>query len=154
MTGLDKLNFLTSDQREQILLSEKNYKRFARIYFRVHEYNEKRKDVTVKVWQDRNVSGKYLSVEELRERAREVFNMLPEGMRLHVHARTFAAYGIDEVDIDYITEQMEKLNLKQADLVDYLNINKSTISSWLSGSKELTNIHKAMFFYFFKYLGQ
>lgn len=152
MEGLNKLTFLSDKDLEYIKTSERMYRQNARIFFRVHEYNERKNDVTVKVWQDRNPIGKYLSMEELRERAKDLFNMLPDGMRLHVHAREFIAFGLKDVNIEWIKTKMEEYNLKQADLVDYLNVNKSTISEWLSESKELTEIHKTMFFYFFKAL--
>lgn len=152
MDGLDKLTFLSDNDREYINTAERMYKQNARIFFRVHEYNKSKNDVTVKVWQDRNPSGKYLSMEELRSRAKDLFNMLPDGMRLHIHAREFIAFGLKDVDINWIKEQMEIHKLRQVDLVDYLKIKKSTISEWFTESKELTEIHKTMFFYFFKAL--
>lgn len=152
MEGLNKLTFLPERDKEFITTASRMYKQNARIFFRVHEYNEKKQDVTVKVWQERNNTSKYLSVVELIDRTKDLFNTLPDNVRLHVHARTFLAYGIDTVSLDWIKEQMDIHKLKQVDLVDYLNVPKSTVSEWLGGVKELTNIHKAMFFYLFKSL--
>jgi transcriptional regulator with XRE-family HTH domain len=46
---------------------------------------------------------------------------------------------------------MKDIGLKQSDVSKQLNIDKSTISLFLSGEKPLTKIHKSLFYYYFEY---
>jgi DNA-binding MarR family transcriptional regulator len=83
MKGMELLPFLTDEQRKLLETSELNYKRFARIYFKVLSYAEN--ELVVKVWQMENPAEKYLSAKELVERAKGVFEgILPENTKLHV----------------------------------------------------------------------
>lgn len=150
MKGIELLSFLTKEQKELLLTSEQNYKRFARIYFSVIQATES--EIIVKVWQDENEAGKYLSAKELIDRVKEMFNgILPENVKLHVRPIPFKEDTLEKVDIEYVEKQMEKHNLQAKDLVKLLNIDKGTLSRTLS-SEEMTKSSKAMFYYLFKYL--
>jgi len=59
---------------------------------------------------------------------------------------------IEKVNTRYIHERLEENGLIPADLVDFLGIDKSTISLLLNNYKPLTKWHKATFYYFFKAL--
>ena len=55
-----------------------------------------------------------------------------------------------EVTAHWIKQQMETRKLKTKDLVAFLDIDKSTLSSILNENVSLTKWHKAAFYYFFK----
>jgi DNA-binding MarR family transcriptional regulator len=150
MKGIELLSFLTQEQKRILLNSEQNYKRFARIYFSVIQATEN--EIVVKVWQDENEAGKYLSAKELIDRVKEMFTgILPVNTKLHVRPIPFKEDTLEKVDVVYVEKQMEKHNLQAKDLVKLLNIDKATLSRTLS-SEEMTKSSKAMFYYLFKYL--
>lgn len=150
MKGLELLAFLTKVQKERIELSEQNYKRFARVYFSIVSANNA--EIIVKVWQQGNVTGRYLSAKELIDRAKEVFEgCIPEGVKLHVRPIPYKEEPLASVDAYYVAKKMEEYNIQPKDLVKLLNIDKSTISRTLS-AEEMTKSSKAMFYYLFKYL--
>lgn len=150
MKGLELLTFLTKEQKEKLELSALNYKRFARIYIVVASYSAN--EVIIKIWQEENTAGKYLTSKELVERGKEVFaGMIPEGVKIHFRPIAYKREALDKVDSVFVEKQMERFNLQAKDLVKLLDIDKSTLSRTLS-SEEMTKSTKAMFYYLFKYI--
>ena len=76
---------------------------------------------------------------------------LREKSRMTVSAVNFDRKDIDGITVDWIKKRMEKLGLKSKHLSNYTGIDKCTVSSLLSGDKELTKWHKVALYYFFKY---
>jgi DNA-binding MarR family transcriptional regulator len=151
MKGMELLPFLTNEQKELLETSELNYKRFARIYFKVLSYAEN--ELVVKVWQMENPAENYLSAKELVERAKGVFeDILPENTRLHVRPVPFNKIELENFSASDAVTKMEKLGLQPKDLVKMLDIDKSSLSLMLKGERELSKLGRAMLYYFFKYL--
>ena len=98
------------------------------------------------------VNDKFLSKKELTERIREMFKgEIPDNWKLTVSAVNFDRKDIDGITVDWIKRRMERLGLKSKHLSNYTGIDKCTVSSLLSGDKELTKWHKVALYYFFKY---
>lgn len=150
--GIEKLDFLTKTELKKIELSETNYKRFSRIYFEVLDYNQDTKELIVKVWQNENEAGKYLTSAELISRMKEAFDFLPDNVSLYVRPIPYEKSKLLSYNIDDVRTDMEKYGLQQKDLVKLLDIDKSSINILLSGGRNLTKYQKAMFFYFFEYM--
>ena len=149
MKGIELLPFLTKEQRVLLETSERNYKRFARMYFQILSFDVN--EAVVKVWQLENSSKKYLSTKELIERTRAVFDgILPENTQLYVRPIAFDTVELNRFSIADVENKMEQLGLKQKDLVCLLNINKSQLSLMLNRERGLTSSSKAMFYYMFK----
>jgi len=150
MKGIELLTFLTEEQKRLLETSALNYRRFARVFFQVLEASDS--EVVVKVWQNENVADKYLTVKELVERTRAVFNdILPSEVRLHVRPIVYNRSELEKFDAKAVAEKMEQLGLRPKDLVRLLDIDKSSLSSMLSGKRELSKHSRAMLYYFFKY---
>jgi hypothetical protein len=151
MKGLDLLTFLSKEQIKLIETSELNYRRFARIYFQINSFENN--EIVIKVWQteDEDIE-QYLSAKELISRTKEVFNMIPEGVKLHIRPIPFNPDDLTKFTTEKIQNEMENLGLKPKDLVKLVCIDKSTISQILSSDRNLSRPSKAMFYYLFKYL--
>jgi hypothetical protein len=148
--GIEKLQ-LTSEQKQRLELSERNYKRFGRIYFQVIACENG--TLTVKVWQQENVAEKYLSTTELVNRARGVFGpVVPEGTVIHVRPIALKRDELKSFSVIDIEAKMRQYGLQPKDLVKLLDIDKSSLSLMLNGERELTKSGKAMFYYLFKNL--
>ncbi|GAB6011482.1 hypothetical protein [Viscerimonas tarda] len=152
MKGIELLSFLSREQRNLLETSESNYKRFARIYFQVLSCEENK--IVVKVWQQENPAGKYLSAKELVERSKSVFNedVLPPEVKLHVRPIPFEQDELKTLTVTDIEKKMQQYGLQPKDLVKLLDIDKSSLSLILNHGRELTKSGKAMFYYFFKSL--
>jgi len=152
MKGIELLPFLTNEQRDLVETSGANYKRFARVYFQVLEFENDA--AVVKVWQLDNPAKRYLTSKELIERTKEVFNgdVLPSNVKLHVRPVPFAKDDLKTFTVEKIEAEMNELGLKPKDVARMLDIDKSTLSLILNKNREMTRASRAMFFYLFKSL--
>ena len=133
MVGIDKLSISTSPQKEDVLHSAEQYKRFAR----------------VEIWSFEG--GRYLSAKELKERTAEVFKGLPADTQLSIQAHPFKFLNV--VTADYINQQSEALGLSHIELARLLNMRPENLTRIMEDRKGLTKLGKAALYYLFKYLG-
>lgn len=141
---------LSSEVKKRLDELAKQYARMAHIIIEVVSFSEDR--LIVRAEQKDLVNSRFLSKKELNERVREMFKgEIPENWKLTVSAVNFDRKDIDSITIDWIRRRMEKLGLKAKHLSNYTGIDKCTVSSMLSGDKDLTKWHKVALYYFFKY---
>lgn len=93
-----------------------------------------------------------LTQKQLHERAKELFDSFEYHQKpvIRYHCITYNP-DMSVVTPMYIVNKMKDIGLKQADVSKQLNIDKSTISLFLSGEKPLTKIHKSLFYFYFEY---
>ena len=141
---------LPAESKKRIDEFARQYQRMGHISIEVVSYNEGR--LIVRAEQKDLVNDKFLSKKELTERIREMFKgEIPDNWKLTVSAVNFDRKDIDGITVDWIKRRMERLGLKSKHLSNYTDIDKCTVSSLLSGDKELTKWHKVALYYFFKY---
>lgn len=149
MRNLDLLP-LTTEVKKRIDEFAKQYRRMAHIVVEIVSYSEGR--LIVRAEQKDLVNDKFLTKKELTERVREMFKgEIPDDWKLTVSAVNFDRKDIDGITIAWVKNRMEKLGLKAKHLSNYTGIDKCTMSSILSGDKDLTKWHKVGLYYFFKY---
>lgn len=147
MRNLDKLN-ISKEQTDLLLVSEKQYKQYASILFDIIKIEDN--SITVKVWQEWNNANKYLSQSELISRTKDMFSILDK--KIHVHAKEYLAKDLVDMDIDVVRNKMKDHNLTQIALSKLLGIDTVSLNKLVTGDRQLTKIHKALFFYLFKTL--
>ena len=141
---------LSAESKKRIEEFARQYQRYAHIAIEIVSYSEGR--LIVRAEQKDLVNDKFLSKKELTERVRDMFkDEIPEDWKLTVSAVYFDRKDIDGITLDWIKKRMERLGLKNKHLSNYTGIDKCTVSSILSGDKELTKWHKVALYYFFKY---
>ena len=141
---------LSAESKKRIEEFARQYQRYAHIAIEIVSYSEGR--LIVRAEQKDLVNDKFLSKKELTERVRDMFkDEIPEDWKLTVSAVNFDRKDIDGITLDWIKKRMERLGLKNKQLSNYTGIDKCTVSSILSGDKELTKWHKVALYYFFKY---
>lgn len=149
MKNLDLLP-LTAESKKRIAEFARQYQRYGHIIIEIVSYSEGR--LIVRAEQKDLVNDKFLTKKELTERVREMFKgEIPDDWKLTVSAVNFDRKDIDNITLDWVKQRMEKLGLKNKHLSNYTGIDKCTISSMLSGDRELTKWHKVALYYFFKY---
>lgn len=149
MKNLDLLP-LSAEVKKRLEEFAKQYRRMAHIVVEIVSYSEGR--LIVRAEQKDLVNDKFLSKKELTERVRDMFKgEIPDDWKLTVSAVNFDRKDIDNITIDWIKSRMERLDIKAKHLSNYTGIDKCTVSSILSGDKELTKWHKVALYYFFKY---
>lgn len=126
------------------------YRRTARIYIEIVSFKANR----LIVWTEQKeaVNDKILTKKELEQRVREMFHgEVPEDWKITVSAVNYDRRDIAAVNGEWITKNMERLGLKAKDIVSHTGLDKSSISSFISGDKPMSKITKIAFYYFFKY---
>lgn len=141
---------LPAEVKKRLEELAKQYRRMAHIIIEVVSYSDNR--LIVRAEQKDLYNDKFLSKKELTERIREMFKgEIPEDWKLTVSAVNFDRKDIDNITVDWIKGRMDKLGLKAKHLSNYTGIDKCTVSSVLSGDKDLTKWHKVAIYYFLKY---
>ena len=142
--GIEKLP-LDAEKKKLVETSEQNYKRFAGIHFQVIAFDKG--ELVVKVWQNENTANKYLDMQGLIDRAKGVFkDVVPDDTKIHIHPIPFIQDDLKGYTIEGIEKDMEELGLKPKDLVELLDIDKSTISIILNKGRDMTKAQLAMFY--------
>ena len=145
MKNLDLLP-LSAESKKRIDEFAKQYQRYGHISIEVVSYSDSR--LIIRAEQKDLVNDKFLTKKELTERVREMFKgEIPDDWKLTVSAVNFDRKDIDGITVDWIKKRMEKLGLKSKHLSNYTGIDKCTVSSLLSGDKELTKWHKVFKYY-------
>ncbi len=143
---------LTDEVKKRLTTFARQYSRMAHIIIEVVSFDEEKKRLIVRAEQKDMVNDVFLSKKELSERVRELFQgEIPNDWKLTISAVDFDRKDIDGMSIQWVKSRMEKLGLRNKHLSNYTGIDKCTLSSLLSGDKELTKWHKVALYYFFKY---
>ena len=143
---------LTDEVKKRLSTFAKQYSRMAHIIIEIVSFDEEKKRLIVRTEQKDMVNNIFLSKKELTERTRELFQgEIPEDWKLTVSAVDFDRKDIDSMNVQWVKSRMDKLGLRNKHLSNYTGIDKCTLSSLLSGDKELTKWHKVALYYFFKY---
>lgn len=149
MKGIELLP-ISAESQKRLKEMSAQYRRFSRIYIEIISFSGNR--IIVRAEQKELVNGRLLSKSELTNRVRELFKgEIPDDWKLIVSAVNYDRQDIENINADWIKKNMDKFDLKAKHLETYTGIDKATISSLLSGSKELTKWHKVALYYFFKY---
>jgi hypothetical protein len=93
-----------------------------------------------------------LNQSQLTKRAKDILNKhFNSSFKIHYVALTYSP-DISIIDNEWIKEKKAKYKISNNDIIKHLNIDKSTLSLFLSGNRGLTKSQKSAFlFYFLQY---
>jgi len=141
---------LSEEKKKRLKTFARMYRQNARIFFEVVSFDGSR--IVVRVEQKELVNGKFLNKKELIDRTRDMFKgEIPDDWKLIVSPVDYNQQDIESISVNWISKRMKDLGIRAKHICKSTGIDKCTISSILSGEKELTKWHKAAFYYFFKY---
>ena len=147
--NLDRISYLNEAQKKSIEVKAQAHLRFSNISFEVKKVDEK--ELIVQTVQLKHLSENYADAKKLIEVTESIFAPVLYGRKLRVGAKPYFEAPADVVTTAWIKEQMAKHGIKAAELEEKLGIDKSTISQYLGGKRELSRGVKSMFYYFFAY---
>lgn len=140
---------ITSEARKRLTEFARQYRQFAQIVVEVVSYHEGKLVVRV---EQKQVNGKQLTRKELVDRVRDLFKSeIPDDWTLNIAPVDFDRDDIKAITPDWIAGEMEALGLKAKHISTHTGLDKSTLSTLLSGNRPLTKWQKVAFYYFFKY---
>lgn len=102
--------------------------------------------IIVRVHQKRLFNGFVLSQKQLIERGKEIFQTIVGEVRIRP-----LTYSLDIRDItpEWIESKMNEFGIKRNDILTHLHIDKSTLSLYLNGERNMSRLAKAAFFWYF-----
>ena len=98
-------------------------------------------------------SGRYANYKTLIKRTSEVFDKyLPSGYKLQVEAREFAESPAMVVSPEWINKKMLEKEVRIKQIAFDTGLDRKDISGWVTGERSMSQIVKAMFYFYFKSL--
>jgi hypothetical protein len=137
---------LTDGQQEKLEYGASLYRRHANITFKILKHNADNKELIVEVRQGKNALDKYLSVNELIERAKSLFNRFFPDYRIHCRPQPYQQAPVDQVTPQWISQQMKKNHIRLKDISDFTGIDNTNISAWINDLRPMSQPVKAMFY--------
>lgn len=147
--NLKKLeDYLSSEQLEKLDAGAALHKRHAAIEFKI--IAAVNATLTVQVIQGKNQSGAYSDQKTLIERGKELFAPFLPDWKINVHATPYTESEIHNmVTTSWVSNEMAKRDIKIKDMVVDTGLDKTNLSAWISGKRPMSNIVKAMFYFYF-----
>jgi len=106
--------------------------------------------LTVATEQGRTGSGKYANLKTLIKRTHEVFdNYLPPSFKLDVEPTEYLESPAATVTPDWINKKMLEKEIRIKQIAFDTGIDRTDLSAWINGLRPMSQIVKAMFYYYF-----
>lgn len=106
--------------------------------------------LTVATEQGKTGSGKYANLKTLIKRTHEVFdNYLPPSFKLEVQPAEYLESPAATVTPDWIGKKMLEKEVRVKQIAFDTGIDRTDLTAWINGVKPMSQIVKAMFYYYF-----
>ncbi len=142
------LSFLDEDQVMKLEHVALQHQRFSHISFKIEIMTDTQ--VTVTITQQKSTHQH--PTKRLVEITNELFLSFIGERRLIVGAIPYVPSPVEIVTSEWIKQQMSRYRVALKQLAIDTGINKSSLSSVITGDKPLSDPMRAMFFYYFKNL--
>lgn len=139
---------LSAEELERINHGSQLHQRHARIRFKVLEVKED--SITVQVVQTKSPAENYLSAKELAARAKELFGKFFPDKNIHTRPSPYVSPSVDHATPGWIQRKLEEKGLSQVAIVELTGIDKTNLSAWISGKRQMSQPVKAMFYLMLK----
>lgn len=143
------LDWLSEDDLLKMEHSALAHQRFSRITFKIMSVKDG--VVTVLTTQGKSPQDNHVDAKRLVEITKELFAERCNGMVLHVGTVPYVASPTEVVSTDWLRQQMSRHKLALKAMAADTGINKSSLSSVITGDKPLSDPMRAMFYYYFRH---
>ena len=124
------------------------HRQYSGITFKVMEYDSKK--AVIQVAQAKHVNENYFDKKRLIEITHETFDKFL-GRKIHVQPIPYAPSPVEKVDSNWVRKKMLDNGIKLKDMVGETGLNKTQLSPLINDSKPLSQVTKAMLYYYFAY---
>jgi hypothetical protein len=126
------------------------HKKMSNIEFKILEV--KAKSLVIRVSQGKHLSENYADKATLVTRTRELFEPFFSTIKIHPQANPYEPNPVSKIDSLWIKKQMDVLDLRVTDIVNDTGVDKTNISAWANGKREMSQPVKAMFYHYFNFM--
>ena len=145
--GLEKLHdYLSSAESEKLIKGADRHADQSNMSFTVLSANEH--NLEIEVVQTETKSGKYATATTLASRTQELFKNFFPNSELTIHPVTYAPSPASIVTTQWIDAKMQQKGVRIKQVAYDTGIDKESISDWVTGKKSMSQIVKAMFYFY------
>ncbi|WP_342327611.1 hypothetical protein [Pedobacter sp. FW305-3-2-15-E-R2A2] len=146
--NLDKLSdVLTPDAIVRVQNEASNYLKQDNLFFTVLSYEQE--GLTVKVEQDRPLTEKIYTFDELVFIAKDLFGRYIIN-EVFAHPHPYVESPAEVVNGKWVQLHMNHYEIRLKNVAFQTGIDKTNLSAWINEKRPMSRIVKAMFFNFFK----
>ncbi len=122
------------------------HKRYSNIEFKI--LNATNNAIAIEVRQGRHLSENYATQKRLTEIVHETFDVC--GKKIDAMPVIFQKSKTEIVTPEWINEKMNKDGIKLKQIVEDTGVDKTNLSAWANGKRPMSQVAKAMLYYYFK----
>ena len=146
--GIEKLHSLLSqDQLEKLDKAAQRHTTESNMSFVVLSATEK--EIQVETTQGETKSGKYATEATLINRTKELFAKILPNVKFVINPVPFAPSPASTVTTAWLENQMEKKGIRIKQIAFDAGIDRESISDWVTGKRPMSQLVKAMFYFYF-----
>jgi hypothetical protein len=148
--NIDQLTDILSDEAiKRLEAGAKQQKKHNNIEFEILSVNDH--VITIGTEQLENSSGNYANFRMLAKRTSDLFGKhLPQSYKLEVQPVEFIVSPSAVVTPEWIGQKMLEKGIRIKQIVFETGINRNNVSDWANGKKPMSQIVKAMFYFYFR----
>jgi hypothetical protein len=144
---LHKLDqILDKEQLEQLDAAAEMHQEQSGIEFRIAEVEGE--VVHIETSQSERRSGKYANEATLFKRTREVFEKRLKGIKLEVQAFPHLPSPTSVVTTKWLESKMNEKGVRIKQIAFDTGVDRESIADWVSGKRSMSQIVKAMFYFY------
>lgn len=145
--GIKNLKPLLSDEQiHQIEQAAEVHKIQANISFCILAVEDHA--IQIETAQAENRSGKYATAATLTKRTREVFDKWLPAFDIQVIPATFMPSPTSVVNPAWLENKMKEKGIRIKQIAFDTGIDRESISGWVSGKRNMSQLVKAMFYFY------
>lgn len=145
--GLEKLAaILTEAEIDKLTRSADRHFAASNMTFTILSVTDGRMEIETA--QGETKSGKYATEATLISRTRELFGKILPKIELHISPATYAPSPASTVTTKWLEEKMKLKGIRIKQIAFDTGIDKESISDWVTGKKSMSQIVKAMFYFY------
>lgn len=122
------------------------HQKFSRIVFKILSVDDK--SIKIQTSQNKSPHENYADEKTLVERTKELFSRFLPDLKIIVNAAPYKENPTAQVTPEYIRHAMTENQIKVKDIVADTGIDKTNISAWVNGTRDMSQPVKAMFYYY------
>ncbi|MEJ5995604.1 helix-turn-helix transcriptional regulator [Pedobacter sp. Du54] len=147
--GIEKLNdLLTQVELEKLLKAAGRQAQTSNMSFTILSVTGN--EIQIEVAQGETKSGKYATEATLTSRTKELFNKFIPKLPLNISPVPFAPSPASTVNPEWLESKMQQKGLRIKQIAFDTGVNRESISDWVTGKRTMSQIVKAMFYFYFK----
>jgi hypothetical protein len=146
--GIEKLSdHLAPDQLEQLEKAAAVHKSQSNIEFCILRVEENM--IAIESTQSETRSGKYANQSTLVKRTMEVFEKILSPSIITVEAAPYLPNPTSLVNPSWLDKKMKEKGVRIKQIAFDTGVDRESISDWVTGKRAMSQIVKAMFFFYF-----